>query len=305
MKPQLLFRSQRTLYSVDADSVLEVVGLPALSSWPGAPTGVVGVINYRGEILPVLDVARRLGGESVEPKATDELVIVETALGRGALLVEEALELNSELLLFPVADPPPASLARSTPFLAGLGSHKEQVVLGVEAARLLDFPLDSVPEEAPSTAVASELMRQRAIDLATPLIIERTDEGRALVIVSLCEELLGVPVEEVAELTHCPPLTPVPGAPPHLLGLAYHRGGLLRLVDIRERCGLDTLGPLPISVVILRGPGMLTGILVDSIEEVAKLPGLGSKLDYQGRWVTVLDTESLAVREPRLEQETA
>lgn len=60
-----MFCSQGALYSVDAELVLEVVELPALSVWPGAPSGVAGVIDYRGEILPVLDVACRLGGGSL------------------------------------------------------------------------------------------------------------------------------------------------------------------------------------------------------------------------------------------------
>lgn len=296
-----MFRSQGAHYCVEAETVLEVVELPATSPWPGAHAGVLGVVDYRGEILPVIDVARRLGGVVVEPKPSDQLIVVDTPRGRAALVVEEALELNSELALRPVPQEPHVSLQQATPFLSGLGSYKDQVVLGLDISRLLDFPSDSLPESLSSPVPSSELLRQRAIDLAAPLVKEEHDDGRALVLVELCGEVLGVQVEEVAELTHCPPFTPVPGAPPHLVGLAYHRGGLLRLVDIRERCGLETSGPLPSSVVILTGPGMLTGLLVDSIESVTTLPGHGAKVRYHEHWATVLDTERLAVREPRLE----
>ncbi len=298
-----MFRSQGAHYCVEAETVLEVVELPATSPWPGAPTGVLGVVDYRGEILPVIDVARRLGGAAVEPKPSDELIVVDTPRGRAALLVEEALELNSELALRPVPRDPHVSLRQVTPFLCGLGSYKDQVVLGLDGSKLLNFPADSIPESISSPPPTSELLRQRAIELATPLVKEDHDVGRALVLVQLCGEMLGISVEEVAELTHGPLFTPVPGAPPHLVGLAYHRGGLLRLVDIRERCGLENSGPLPSSVVILSGPGMLTGLLVDSIESVTTLPGHGPKVRYHERWVTVLDTDRLAVREPRLEPE--
>ena len=294
-----MFRSQGALYSVDAELVLEVVELPALSVWPGAPSGVVGVIDYRGEVLPVLDVACRLGGEPVEPGPDDELIMVETPRGRAALLVSQALELNSELTLRPVTEESPGPLRPVLPFLSGLGSYKDKVVLGLDLARVMDLPRDGELHRAPLADPSNEVLSRRAIELAAPVANEVPDGGRALVLVLLCGELLGIPVEEVAELTHCPPMTPVPGAPPHLLGLAYHRGGLLRLVDIRERCGLESGGSLPASVVILSGPGMLTGLLVDTIESVATVPGTGPKVAYRDRWVTVLDTERLAVREPR------
>ncbi len=306
MKPQLIFRSQGTLYAVDAETVLEVVELPAISPWPGAPIGVVGVIDYRGEVLPVLDVALRLGAIPTVPEESDDLVIIRTSVGSVALLVEEALELNSLLELHPLVESPSLPLQKAAPFLTGLGSVSDKVVLGLDGAKLLTYPSEELAVPSPlSEFSTSELLSRRARELAVPIVETDLDEGRALVLVTLCKERLAVDVTEVAELTDCPSFTPVPGAPPHLLGLAYHRGGLLRLVDIRERCGLDSTGPIPANVVILSGPGMLTGILVDQIESVVTLRGLGSKLSYQNGWVTVLDTESLGVREPRFERESA
>ncbi len=301
-----MFRSQGTLYAVEAESVLEVVEVPATSPWPGAPEGVVGVVDYRGEILPVIDVALRLGSNPTVPDETDELVMVTTVAGKAALLVEEALELNDTLELHPVSEEPPPPFQKAAPFLVGLGSVGDQVVLGLDGAKLLYYSPESLSVPYPRAEQStSELLSRRARELAIPVVQTNSDDVRALVLFQLCSERLAIDVKEVAELTDCPPFTPVPGAPPHLLGLAYHRGGLLRLVDIRERCGLDPTGPIPANVVILTGPGMLTGVLVDLIESVVSLQGLGSKLSYGNGWVTVLDTDSLGVREPLFERDQA
>jgi purine-binding chemotaxis protein CheW len=48
-------------YAVDLTDVREVVPDPALTPLPGAPPAVLGVVNLRGELVPVLDTATLLG----------------------------------------------------------------------------------------------------------------------------------------------------------------------------------------------------------------------------------------------------
>ena len=42
-------------YALDLTRICEVVRGPELTSLPGAPPGVLGVMNLRGEVVPVLD----------------------------------------------------------------------------------------------------------------------------------------------------------------------------------------------------------------------------------------------------------
>ncbi len=50
-----------TLYGVDARLVQEVVRLPEITPMEDAPVFIVGVINLRGRVVPVLDLNSRLG----------------------------------------------------------------------------------------------------------------------------------------------------------------------------------------------------------------------------------------------------
>jgi purine-binding chemotaxis protein CheW len=63
----LVFSLARERYAVVAASVLEVVPLRELVRVPGAPRVVLGIVNHRGRILPVLDLRRMFdpAGESV------------------------------------------------------------------------------------------------------------------------------------------------------------------------------------------------------------------------------------------------
>lgn len=298
MKSILTFRCRGSLYAVPAEAVREVVEMPALSSWPAAPEGVVGVIDYRGEVIPVLDISSRVGVSLPQkPREADQLIVIEWEGEIAAIWVEEALDLSVGESFRPLPEKIPSSLKRAAPYLAGTTGSGERVVLELDLKALLSFP-DSAPAALAAHAEPSELLAHRARELATPLAEVEEDEQRALVVVKLSGERLGLPVAEVAELTRCPSYTPVPGAPPHLLGLAYHRGELLRLVDVRALCGLDASGPTPEELIVLSGPGMLTGLVVDSIEAVVGLKGSGAKLSFEDGWLTVLDTERLDVREP-------
>lgn len=287
------------MYALDADRVVEVVELPAISAWPGAPLGVAGVLDYRGQVVPVIDISARLSGTPLPAGLeSDQVIVVGQDRASAALLVNQAMDLLTAQQVLDLPHPLPEPMRAIAPFLRGRTTSSEQVVLVLDLDALLHFPTDLPPAHQSSVEPASPLMAKRARELALPQVQIEATEQRQLVVVSLAGERLGVPVREVAELTHRPPFTPVPGAPAHLLGLAYHRGGLLRLVDIRAMCGLDPNGPLPGQLVILAGRGMPTGLVVDSIDTVVGLKGDGDRLAYQAGWLSVLDTERLDVREP-------
>jgi purine-binding chemotaxis protein CheW len=80
-------------------------------------------------------------------------------------------------------------------------------------------------------------------------------------------QLFGLPVERVQEVTRFQPMTPVPVAPPSLVGLINLRGEVLAAIDLRERLEYPPrdAGRLPINLV-LRGEGVT--LLADSFEMV-------------------------------------
>lgn len=61
-------------YAVEARHVREVVGLPDVTRVGGAPPAIVGVINVRGEVLPVVDL-RALTGVGTGGTSSHVLVL--------------------------------------------------------------------------------------------------------------------------------------------------------------------------------------------------------------------------------------
>ncbi len=92
-------------YSVDIMSVREIRGWTRTTALPHAPHYVRGVINLRGAVLPVVDLALRLGLDTGEPTDRNVIIVVDID-GRMVGLRVDAV---SDILSFPQSQlqPPP------------------------------------------------------------------------------------------------------------------------------------------------------------------------------------------------------
>lgn len=88
----------------------------------------------------------------------------------------------------------------------------------------------------------------------------------------LGNEHFALPVEEVQEVLIAQPLTPVPLAPPQVLGLLNLRGTIVPAIDLRTRLGAPPLeGKVEPKLLVLKGHEGPISILVDEIGDVFEL----------------------------------
>lgn len=94
----LLMPVGEELYAVDVAVAREVIAAPVISSLPTTTGAVLGVVNLRGEIIPVFDTAVLLGlGAPITPQYA---AVVDTVLGPAALTTSahgEAAELGDQV----------------------------------------------------------------------------------------------------------------------------------------------------------------------------------------------------------------
>jgi purine-binding chemotaxis protein CheW len=69
---------------------VEVVRMAALAPVPDAPPHVLGLLDLRGRVVPVLDLRRRLGLAAAEPGLSTPICVVEAG-GRGFGLVADTV----------------------------------------------------------------------------------------------------------------------------------------------------------------------------------------------------------------------
>jgi len=72
----LLFEIGSSRYCLDVSQVIEVTPLVSLRKLPFAPPYVSGLMNYRGDITPVVDLSLLLGQEASRPLFSTRIVLV-------------------------------------------------------------------------------------------------------------------------------------------------------------------------------------------------------------------------------------
>src|SRR5882762_10326868 len=128
----VILRVQSGDYAVPIYRVQEIVRVPEITRVPHAQAGVEGVINLRGRVLPVVDLAARLALGTTERARSARVVVVDGGSESIGLLVDGV----SEVLRVGAADvePPSASTTGHGP-TAVLGVAK----LGERLVLLLDL----------------------------------------------------------------------------------------------------------------------------------------------------------------------
>jgi purine-binding chemotaxis protein CheW len=102
-------------YALSLTSVREVIRPNNITPVPGAPDDVLGIVNLRGQIVPVLDGRRRFGLEGVsdtDAEAEDAQRVI--VFDEGGTVVGMRIDVIGEMLTFDADEvsPPPAGRAQ-------------------------------------------------------------------------------------------------------------------------------------------------------------------------------------------------
>ena len=89
----------------------------------------------------------------------------------------------------------------------------------------------------------------------------------------LGDEIYGIDVLQVQEVLRITEISPVPGAPNHVLGIINLRGNVVTVIDARNRFGLAPKETDDSSrIVVVDAYEKVVGLLVDNVSEVAYVP---------------------------------
>lgn len=96
--------------------------------------------------------------------------------------------------------------------------------------------------------------------------------GAELVTVAVGEQQFAIDIMSVREIRGWTRSTPLPNAPPHLLGMINLRGVILPVIDLRARLGLGAseVGRSSVVVVVQSGERQV-GLLVDAVCDILRV----------------------------------
>jgi purine-binding chemotaxis protein CheW len=136
----LSFRVAGSLYAVDILRAREIIPRGDITSLPRAPAFIAGVINLRGAVVPVVDLALRLGVARDDEAGLGCIVVAELVLdGDAARIgwivdnVEQVIDLTDEQV-----DPPPTmGVPVEITYLRGVARTPAGLLLVLDADALV------------------------------------------------------------------------------------------------------------------------------------------------------------------------
>jgi purine-binding chemotaxis protein CheW len=128
----LSFILGREEYGVDIKKVQEIKGWDTVTRVPYSPPHVLGVINLRGSIVPVIDLRIRFGLERVPHDATTVIIVVHVPGDRGERTIGMVVDAVSDVYNIAAEHilPPPDALGSiEKVFVRGLACQDGKMLI--------------------------------------------------------------------------------------------------------------------------------------------------------------------------------
>jgi purine-binding chemotaxis protein CheW len=146
----VLFRAGNEEYGLPISRVSSIIRFETVTPVPRAPRAVLGVIDLRGRVIPVVDLGLRLFGTAFEPLARSRIIVTESDQGAVGLAVDEA----SEVATFAPDDLMPAPVGAIAPDIAdafeAVVHLDERLVILLDLDRILPRAEFDIPAPEPS-----------------------------------------------------------------------------------------------------------------------------------------------------------
>lgn len=135
----LTFKLDNDLFAVDVAKSREVLDFSEVTRVPQTPDYMLGVINLRGSVVPVINLRRKFGmGETARTVDTC-IIVIEVVIGDAPVVVGIVADAVQEVLDLDVGaiEPPPRLGSRlNTDYIQGMGNLDDQFVILLDIDRV-------------------------------------------------------------------------------------------------------------------------------------------------------------------------
>ncbi len=135
----LTFSLDGETFGIDVLRAREVIDRTVITRVPQTPGYMLGVINLRGSVVPVIDMRLTFGLDSARKQDETCIIVMEIAIDGDTVVVgavvdavQEVLELDADLI-----EPPPRLGTRlKTDFIRGIGRQDEKFIILLDIDRI-------------------------------------------------------------------------------------------------------------------------------------------------------------------------
>lgn len=156
----LTFKLADEIFAIDVAKVREILDFTPATKVPGTPDFMRGVVNVRGNVIPVVDMRLKFGMSRTEKTVDTCIVVLEilvdgetTVLGALVDSVQEVFELDSGH----IEPPPRIGMRWRSEFIKGIGKHNNELIIILDIDMIFSSDEMAVLQGSdPACAPASE-----------------------------------------------------------------------------------------------------------------------------------------------------
>lgn len=154
----LTFQLSEEIFALDIAKVREVLEYTKVTKVPQTPEMMIGVINLRGSVVPVIDLRLKFGMGMSERTVNTCIIIIEVTIDDevtliGALVdsVKEVMDMDADH----IEPPPKIGTQLNTEFIKGMGKQNEQFVIILDIEKIFSADELTLVTQASSDAAAT------------------------------------------------------------------------------------------------------------------------------------------------------
>jgi purine-binding chemotaxis protein CheW len=135
----LSFNLGESLFAVDVRQTKEILDFRRTTRVPQTPDYMLGVINLRGAVVPVIDLRRKLGLPARDVSQDTCIVVLEIARDEEVLtvgVVTDSVQEVLELGVDEIEPPPRIGSGLNIDYIRGMGKKEDNFIILLDANRI-------------------------------------------------------------------------------------------------------------------------------------------------------------------------
>jgi len=132
----VIFKLNNEEYGVDIKNVQEITEYKDCASIPNTPKFIVGMINIRGSITPIISLKKRFNLDNEDEFKEERIIIINIKGKQVGFIVDDASQVLT-LTEQQIEDPPEMIMDRSEDYIVGIAKVEKKIILLLDLEKVL------------------------------------------------------------------------------------------------------------------------------------------------------------------------
>jgi purine-binding chemotaxis protein CheW len=128
----LTFRLGEEIFAFDVLRTNEVLEVSQITRVPGASDAMIGVINLRGSVVPVIDLRKRLNMPAADRTIDTAIIIIDTEFGDDKVIIGVLVDAAKQVIMLDKSQlepPPKVGMNLNIEYITAIGKNDNSFII--------------------------------------------------------------------------------------------------------------------------------------------------------------------------------